>query len=292
MKLTPAPRIDNISSEEFRQEFLAENKPLIMRSFAGKWPAVDKWGFNYLKETCGDVMVPLYLDSFAETGGSYMDAQKTVPFSEYIDMLQNSDSKYRMFLFNILKNMPELCDDFNFPDFAKTFVKSSPFVFFGNAGSSVDVHYDVDLSHVFLTHFGGKKTVTLFSNEQSNALYRHPLTVSSNVDIGQPDFERYPALRHVSGYECVLNHGDTLFIPSGWWHYVRYDEPSFSLALRAMSDNWLTRSRGLWNIGKLLLVDKNITRIMGGQRWYAKKEDWAHKRAARSQQIIRPSQRR
>jgi hypothetical protein len=154
--------------------------------------------------------------------------------------------------------MPGLCEDFDFPDFASHFVKGSPFVFFGNAGSVVDVHYDVDLSHVFLTHFGGKKTVILFSPEYNDALYRHPFTVSTNVDIGNPDFKRYPAL-----------------------HYIRYEEPSFSLSLRALSDSWLRRSQGLWNIGKLILLDKNITRMMGGQRWYAKKEQWAQHRAMR-----------
>jgi hypothetical protein len=143
------------------------------------------------------------------------------------------------------------------------------------------VHYDVDLSHVFLTHFGGKKTVILFSPEYNDALYRHPFTVSTNVDIGNPDFKRYPALRNISGYECQLQQGDTLFIPSGWWHYIRYEEPSFSLSLRALSDSWLRRSQGLWNIGKLILLDKNITRMMGGQRWYAKKEQWAQHRAMR-----------
>lgn len=282
MKLTPTTRLDNISNGEFRRQFLSESRPLVFRSFAQDWPAVEKWNFDYLKAKYGEVEVPLFLDSFAENGGGYMDAQKVVPFAEYIDMLQKSDSRYRMFLFNILKNMPGLCDDYTIPDFAPHFVKSSPFVFFGNAGSVVDVHYDADLSHVFLTHFGGKKTVVLFPPEENTALYRHPLTVSTNVDIGKPDFDRYPALRNVSGYVCELKHGDTLFIPSGWWHYIRYDEPSFSLSLRALSNNWLTRSKGLLNIGKLLLVDKSITRIMGSQRWYAKKEDWAHQRAQRS----------
>jgi hypothetical protein len=282
MQLTPAPRQDNITSKAFREEFLSENKPLIFRSFAKDWPAIERWNFDYLKEKYGHVNVPLYLNAFAENGGNYLAPERTVPFAEYIDMLQNSDSRYRMFLFNILKNMPGLCDDFFFPDYASHFVKSNPFVFFGNAGSSVDAHFDADLSHVFLTHFGGKKTVMLFSPKYNEALYRHPLTVSTNVDIGQPDFERYPALRHIEGYLCHLIPGDTLFIPSGWWHYIRYDEASFSLSLRALSDNWLTRAKGLLNIAKLLLVDKNITRMMGGKRWYAKKERWAKRRAQRS----------
>lgn len=281
MKLTPAPRCDNIDNGAFRERHLATNHPLIFRSFAKNWPAVSKWNFDYLKKQYGHVEVPLYLNAFAENGGDYLAPEKVVPFAQYIDMLQGSDSRYRMFLYNILKNMPGLCHDFNFPDFASHFVKSSPFVFFGNSGSVVDVHFDADLSHVFLTHFGGKKTVILFSPEYNDALYRHPLTVSTNVNIGQPDFERYPALRNIEGYECQLKQGDTLFIPSGWWHYIRYDEASFSLALRSLSESWLTRSRGLLNIGKLLLIDKSINRMVGGPRWYAKKERWAQERAER-----------
>lgn len=282
MKLTDCQREDNISTADFRNSFLRNNKPLIFKSFSKDWAATERWSFEYLSEQYGDVIVPLYLDSFAESGGGYMQAQKEVPFREYIEMLQSSDSRYRMFLYNILKHMPGLCEEFSYPDFANHFIKSNPFVFFGNQGSSVDVHFDADMSHVFLTQFSGKKTVILFPHDKKRELYQHPLTVSTNVDIANPDFERYPALKQVEGYRCELFHGDTLFIPSGWWHYIYYDEPSFSLSLRALSDSWLDRTKGVLNIGKLMLVDKNITRVLGSKRWYAKKENWAHKRAKKA----------
>jgi len=37
----------------------------------------------------------------------------------------------------------------------------------------------------------------------------------------------------VEGYEVFLEHGDTLFMPTGMWHWMKYLDGSFSLSLRA-----------------------------------------------------------
>lgn len=282
LNITDVTRINDITTEEFRQNFLRPTQPVIMRSFAKDWPALDLWNFEYLADVCGEIPVPLYAKTFAENNGAYMQAEKTVSFREYLQMLQQSEVQYRMFLFNVYKKMPALCRDFNYPDFSKYFTHKYPFLFFGNEGCAVDVHFDADLSHVFLNQFHGQKTVILFSPEFSNCLYRHPFTVSTNVDIGNPNFDLYPKLKDVQGYRCVLQHGDTLFIPSGWWHYIHYDELSFSLSLRSLSPNLITRARGIINIGKLLWADRALNKMLGQKRWYDAKESWAMRKADKS----------
>ncbi len=53
------------------------------------------------------------------------------------------------------------------------------------------------------------------------------------VDVGHPDFD-------ASGcWDGVLGPGDALFIPVGWWHYVRAVTPSISLNVW-----WLPREGG------------------------------------------------
>src|SRR5207244_128654 len=99
----------------------------------------------------------------------------------------------------------------------------------------------------------GRKKIILFAGEYSTLLYRHPLTVSTNVNIAKPDFLTYPKLMHAKGYECILQPNETLFMPSGYWHYIYYMDTGFSLSLRAQTSQWTRRLCGLMNIFNLVV---------------------------------------
>lgn len=279
LNLQPIEVRENITREDFQENFLKYNKPVVMKNFSANWPAKEKWSFEYFKNGHADLMVPVYKEAFANTGQSYTSTDNQMRFGDYLDLIANEPTQYRMFLFNIFKHIPDLCNDFNYPDITDHYLKKFPFMFFGGATSWVDVHYDLDLSHVFITQFHGKKRIVLFGPEYSTQLYRHPLTVSCNVDIGNPDFNRYPKLAEAKGYECVIDNGDTLFMPSGYWHYIYYMEGGFALSLRSQPSSWLRRLHGLWNIFNLTVVDHNISRVLGAKRWYDMKERMAIKRA-------------
>ncbi|KAK6853444.1 hypothetical protein PG990_009448 [Apiospora arundinis] len=48
---------------------------------------------------------------------------------------------------------------------------------------------------------------------------------------GQVSEERIrQAFKDVPYVDCILNPGDTLYIPIGWWHYVRGLSVSFSVS--------------------------------------------------------------
>jgi ribosomal protein L16 Arg81 hydroxylase len=52
----------------------------------------------------------------------------------------------------------------------------------------------------------------------------------SAVDVEAPDAaEHFPAFANAKPFDTVLGPGDVLFIPRGWWHYVRSLTPSFSV---------------------------------------------------------------
>ena len=157
------------------------------------------------------------------------------------------------------------------------FLNRFPFLFFGGQSSKVGLHYDIDLSHVFLNQFHGRKRVILFAPDQSRHLYQHPFTVASFVDTQKPDFDQYPALRQAKGYECILHPGETLFIPSGFWHSVKYLDGGYSMSLRA-NESWLRRSKGLINIASHFVIDRSMNRLFG-QQWRNYKTQIAKRRA-------------
>lgn len=285
LNLSPVEVRDQMTRTSFQEEFVKPNKPVVMKDYSANWPAREKWDFDYFKAKHPNVMVPVYKEAFANTGTSYTSTDNKMPFGDYLDLIASEPTQYRMFLYNIFKHIPGLCEDFDYPDIVDRYLTKYPFMFFGGATSWVDVHYDLDLSHVFLTQFTGRKRIVLFAPECSDYLYRHPLTVSCNIDIGNPDFDRYPRLHDIKGYECVVEAGDTLFIPSGYWHYIYYIDGGFSLSLRSRPDQLTRRLLSGLKIFNLTVVDNSITKLLGAERWYNMKEEMAIKKAKKLPQF-------
>lgn len=81
------------------------------------------------------------------------------------------------------------------------FLESMPAMFFGGSNSVTFLHYDIDLPHIFHTHFCGRKHVILFENKWKRRLYCIPNATYAieDYDVLNPDFEKYPALKDVEG---------------------------------------------------------------------------------------------
>ena len=135
------------------------------------------------------------------------------------------------------------------------------------------------MAHIFHTHFG-RKHIILFDYKWKERLYRIPYATYAleDYDVENPDTTRFPALEGVEGIECFLEHGDTLFMPSGWWHWMKYLNGSFSLSLRAWDASWSVKAHSLWN----LLAQRKFDDVMKArfqQRYMNWKEHKAIERA-------------
>lgn len=278
MELKAVDRRSGLNRESFRKEYLTPKKPVIMTDFMDSWPAKNKWTIEYFKEKHGDVVVPVYSADYSNAGKGYMTADQQMKFGDYLEILETGPTDLRMFLFNIFKHAPSLCEDFSTPTIMDGWIKSYPFMFFGGEGSFVNMHYDIDMSHVFLNQFHGRKKVMLFPPEQSANIYHQPFTVASTVkDFTNPDLEKFPALKKAKGFECIVEPGETLFMPSGYWHFITYLDGGYSMSLRS-NDSYLRRVKGMANIARHYVVDKGMNKIMGSS-WSQVKTDIAKKRA-------------
>lgn len=279
MKLQPVETISDISGTDFRENFLKTRRPVVLKGVAEKWDAYEKWKLPYFKQIAGHIDVPLY-DNSKPTPTTRLNAPDCVmKFADYLDAIAAGPVQLRMFLFNIFDHIPTLCRDFVFPEhLMKGFLKKYPMLFFGGAGSIVYLHYDMDLSNVFLTQFHGKKRVILFDQKYSPHLYRLPFTVQSYVDVEDPDYEKFPAMKYLQGYETIMEHGDMLFMPAGTWHYMNYLEGGYALALRAFDPSLAVKARGIFNITVMRLFDDVMKKQFGSQ-WYNYKHRKANKYA-------------
>lgn len=278
LNLKNIDRVKSISKSEFIQNYLKPQVPVVIENLVDNWPAVSKWNFDYIKQKVGDKVVPLYDDRPVDYKDGFNEPHATMKMSEYIDLLQKEPTKYRIFLYNVLKEVPELQDDFDFPDIGLKLMKSLPMLFFGGEDSHTFMHYDIDLANILHFHFQGKKECILYPNGEKKHLYKvpHSLITHESIDFSNPDFERWPALQHANGYKTELEHGNVLYMPEGYWHYMRYITPGFSMSMRAIARNPRNLSQAIYNIFIMRNID-NLMRRVKGQQWIDEKNEKAIK---------------
>lgn len=273
MQKSAVQRIGSIDPGEFLDHYKRPARPVVIENLTRDWPAREKWSMDYFKAVAGDVPVPLY-DSQRSTGKKHQHAAAvTMPLAEYLDLLQAGENDLRMFFFNLLAETPVLARDFPFPEIGLKLFRKLPVLFMGGKGAKVQMHYDIDLADILLCHFGGRKRVMLISPEQTKNLYRVPFSFSSlfEIDYDNPDYERYPALRDVHAEVTELNHGDVLYIPPGYWHYITYEDISFSMALRAFPREPATLAKMLYNLVVIRSIE-GLMRKLVGQPWNDRNE--------------------
>ncbi len=279
--------VENISREEFEVNYRIPEKPVIIKDLWKDYPATSKWTMDYFKKELGHIEVGLFDNARQKADQSFKSPHQKMKFGNYLDLIQKEPTNLRIFLFNIFKHKPELLDDFGFPNITSSYLKKFPFMFFGGANSVVRMHQDMDMSNVFLTQLHGKKKVILFHPKYSNLLYRYPYTVHTSVDIENPDYEKYPGLNYVKGSHGLLNHGDTLFMPSGYWHHLTYLEGGFALSVRAMSPHFSRRLEGAWKVAVLNNFDDGMRTVLG-DTWFRHKEKVAHQKAEKAIREMHP----
>ncbi len=283
INLKPIDIVDDITQEEFIEKYLKPRKPVVIKNMAKKWPAYQKWTMEYMKEVVGDVEVPLYDSSKADPSAPINASAAKMKFGDYIDLIRREPTDLRIFLFDPIKFAPKLLKDYLSPkELMGGFLDKYPNMFFGGKGSVTFLHFDIDMAHIFHTHFNGRKHVLLFDYKWRERLYQIPYATYAleDYDIENPDFTKFPALDGVEGIECFLEHGDTLFMPTGWWHWMKYLDGSFSISLRAWDKSWAVKAHSLWN----LTVQRKFDDIMK-KNFRKKYMDWKEKVAVKRAEI-------
>jgi hypothetical protein len=157
----------------------------------------------------------------------------TVTFREFVDRLTaepESNDFYivaRNFFFanpafaplrDELQPPPEIIDTMDRSE-------GSTKLWFGPKGTLTPLHHD-EHSILFIQVYG-RKHFKLIPSFDLPKMYLEDRFYSA-VDPENVDELNFPAFRGASVANLVLNPGDVLFIPVGWWHWVRSLDVSIS----------------------------------------------------------------
>jgi len=279
MQLRPLDIHSTLSPEEFHKNYYQPQIPVVIRNLSHHWPAYSKWNWNYFKQMAGDKEVGVYNNTKSDAYTPINSADGYMKFGEYLDLISRGPVELRIFLFNIFQHAPQLINDFTWPDeYMNGFAKKYPMLFTGGAGSITHMHFDIDLSHIFHTQFMGRKRVLMFPYSEQDKLYRKPFEVLSmadfshyHLDKGLPDYSRFPALKLAEGFDFVLEHGDTLFMPAGYWHHMEYLESGFAMSLRALHPTLIGKLKGAWNLLGMRSIDTVMKKTVPSW-WFEKKK--------------------
>jgi ribosomal protein L16 Arg81 hydroxylase len=67
----------------------------------------------------------------------------------------------------------------------------------------------------------GRKRIRLAPASEVGKLYNHQHVFSEIPDLDGVDLGRHPGLNGLRSYDILLEPGEILFMPIGWWHQVK-----------------------------------------------------------------------
>ena len=275
MQLQTVDTVDNISAEDFKKNYYNTMEPLVIKNLSKDWPAYKKWTWDYFIDIVGEQEVGVYNNIKSDAYTPINTADAYMKFGDYLKKVKAGPLDLRIFLFNIFQHAPQITGDFKWPEhLMKGFVKKYPMLFVGGQGSVTHIHFDIDMSNILHTQFIGRKKVLLFPYEEQYKLYRKPwevLSLANFANYSQDfDYNSFPAVKLAKGYEVILEHGDTLFMPAGFWHHMEYLEGGFAMSLRALQKGLGGKLTGLWKLFGMRNID-TLMKKTAPKWWYNRK---------------------
>lgn len=214
--ITTVPRMALLNAAAFRLHAV-QGLPFLMTGLVNRWPLAALTQ-QALRERFSDLPVRARVGDYVNTAFAPDRAMQDMSMLAYLDLVATSTPGLPPYLGNLeLRALNSLC---HWPTY---FAKMGPPRFWlGPAGTVTPLHCDYD-DNIFAQIWGTKRIFLapphhdafLYPSAANAILYGSPFNPEA------PDFERFPLARQASMIECIVNPGELLYVPAGWYHQVR-----------------------------------------------------------------------
>lgn len=228
-------RVPFLSATRFYNEYL-DVRPVVVTAMTANWPARTTFTPERFRGELGDVELTVrrYADDSDESflAQTALGVRKTTmrdfieaaegsrPFDDTVKAWSVRESQ------ELFYRLPQLATELDFNGlFPRGHKRFEYYLWLGPAGYTTGLHTDEVVVNL-LAHFVGHKTVTLYDPAQTELLYPETREsvhdgMYSAVNVLAPDFAKHPRFTEAKPLVAELGPGDLLYIPRGWWHWVR-----------------------------------------------------------------------
>jgi hypothetical protein len=248
---TPIVSVPKVNARDlpydlFLRDYVAHNRPVVIQDAAPGWSALTDWTPEYFREKFGEQIVEVtygvkqkmadvmdgVIASTAAKPGPYLHK---VIIHQHMPQLLPALSPENTYAFPRRFCSPLMPKRFHRPDgYLKLLIG-------GVGGKFPLMHFDSDNAHAMITEIYGDKEFVLFAPEDSPYVYPHANSPStSQIDnLDHVDLARFPEFPKATQYRVIIKPGESIFVPSRWWHSARVVTTSVSVCTNMIhSSNW------------------------------------------------------
>lgn len=224
--ITTVPRLGRLDAAAFRARAL-QGLPFLITGIVNRWPLTALTP-QALRERFSHLPVRARVGDYINTAFAPDRAMQDMSMLEYLE-LADTVPDLPPYLGNLeLRELNSLC---HWPGY---FAKMGPPRFWiGPAGTVTPLHCDYD-DNIFAQVWGTKR-IFLSPPHHDEFLYpreANAILFGSPFDPEAPDYDKFPLAREATMIECIVNPGDMLYVPAGWYHQVR------ALTFSLSSNRW------------------------------------------------------
>lgn len=210
--IAEVPRVKSLDAAAFRAR-AAEGLPFLITGTVSRWPLLGLT-LQDVRERFGHVPVRARVGDYINTAFAPDRPMQDMSMREYLALDVPGLPPY---VGNLeLRELNSMC---HWPAY---FEKMGPPRFWlGPAGTMTPLHCDYD-DNIFAQIWGTKR-IFLSPPHHGEFLYdweANPVLFGSPFNPAAPDFEKFPLARQATMIEVIVNPGDMLYVPAGWYHYV------------------------------------------------------------------------
>jgi hypothetical protein len=246
-------RREKLSYEQFAQEYLYANKPVIVTDALRDWKALRRWTPEFFKKEFASLKFSLDDNS---KGKAAYKGQGTgaveYTMDRFIDrVLSSTEADPAPYFRNqvLYELFPSLKEDIEpLPEYMVKYVRevlnrgAALELYIGGKGGAFPVlHYDGAGTHAFLMQVYGQKKFIIYPPSQEQFLYPSPEKQNNSLinSIDNPDLNKFPLFAKAQPTVFILEPAELLFIPSHWWHTTKMLTACISVSANVVNQsNW------------------------------------------------------